>query len=348
MPFSRGISVPVQVCVTGASGFIGTHVVRALAARGHRVRAVVRDTGDAEKTAPLRALPGVELAGADITREGSLDPAVAGCDAVVHAASAVRLTARDPQREIVDVAVGGTRNVLRAAERAGTVRRLVLTSSIAAISDPERPPGHVYTEADWNESATVETAPYDLSKVLAEREAAAFCAALPAGRRIELTAIHPTMVVGPVLSKVHLRSSPTLVRNLLEGKLPGVPLLSFGFVDVRDVAEAHARALEVDRPSARYICSHEVWWLRDVAAILRRHFPGERVPRLLIPSPLMFLVPLFEKRVTYSFLRKHLGRWKQYSNERIRAELGITFRPVEESLVDTARSILEAGWARAR
>jgi nucleoside-diphosphate-sugar epimerase len=333
------------VCVTGASGFVGSFIVRELLERGYEVRATVRDPKDASKTAHLRAMGDVRLFAADLMTQGSFDEAVAGCRGVVHAASTVQLSAKDPQREIVDVAVQGTRNVLESVARAGTVTRVVQTSSVAAILDPARPEGHVFTEADWNESADLRHSPYDVSKREAERAAVAFRMGLPEGERFELTAVHPSFVLGPVLAKAHLKSSPSAIRTLLRRQYPACPNLSFAVVDVRDVAAAHAQALEVESPAPRYIVTSEPLFMPEMARILKKHFPDKPIPTRKMPDLVMYLAPLVDKRLSFGFVRRNLGKQRVLSNDRARRELGLTFRPAEESIVATAQTLLDAGWA---
>lgn len=336
------------VCVTGASGFIGTHVVRALLARGYRVRATVRDPSDAHKTDHVRALGDVEVLGGDLERPGSFDRAIDGCRYVIHTASPVMLTAKDPQTAIVAPAVRGTRNVLEAVVKAGTVQRVVQTSSIAAVYDLSKPADYVFTEADWNESAKDGPLPYPQSKLLAERAAVDFRDALPAHAQFELTAINPTYVLGPVEARVHLRTSPSLIRQVLAGKLPAIPNLFFNLVDVRDVADAHVRAMEhpIESLEARYICYAEELHFTEICARLQAAFPDRRLPRRRIPDPLMYVYALFDKRLTWSYLRRALGRSITVDNARAREKLGVRFRPVDDTLKDTARSIVDGGFVR--
>ncbi len=332
------------VCVTGAGGYIGSHVVEALRARGAKVRGLVRDPADMGKVGHLAGRDGVELVGVDLLAGRGLDRAMEGCDLVVHSASTVRLVAKDPQREIVDVACGITRNVLEAAARAGSVRRVVVTSSIAAVGDETRRAGHVSSEDDWNEHATLGHDPYPLSKVLAEKEALRIHASLPESERFELVALHPGFVLGPVLGRVHLRSSPSMVRRMLAGRIPACPAINLSVVDVREVAEAHARALEVERPASRTILTGQNIWMQDMAVILKRNFPDHPVPTRRLPAALAYAGALIGKDVSMHFLKHNLGKQRVFDNRRAREELGIVFRPVEETIVDTARSIIHGGW----
>ena len=339
-----------RVCVTGASGFIGSHVVCAMLDRGYHVRATVRDPSDAAKIAHLRAhaeaVGGeLEFVAADLTEPGAFDEAVADCPYVCHVASSVRLTAADPQREIVDVAVNGTNNVLDAIIAAGCVRRVVVTSSISAVVDESKPASYVHTEADWNDSASLEASPYPLSKTLAEKAAWARVEALPADRRFSLVTLNPTMVMGPIFTKAHARSSPSVIRDLLTGKFPMVPNFNFGIVDVRDVAVAHARALEGEAAEGRHILNGQTAWFGEIAAILRAGFPTAKTPKRTMPDALMYAAALFDKRITWAFLRDNLSIERRLDSSKSRARLAMAYRGLEESIVDTGRSMVELGLA---
>ena len=338
------------VCVTGASGFIGSHVVCTMLDRGYRVRATVRDPSDAAKIAHLRAHAEasggeLEFVAADLNQPGAFDAAVAGCPYVCHVASSVRLTAPDPQREIVDVAVNGTNNVLDAILTADCARRVVITSSISAIVDETKPASYVHTEANWNDSANLETSPYPLSKTLAEKAAWARYEGLPDAHRFGLVTLNPTMVMGPILTKEHARSSPSVIRDLLTGKFPMVPNFNFGIVDVRDVALAHARALEDESAEGRHILNAQTAWFGEIAKILRDGFPSSKTPKRTMPDALMYVAALFDKRLTWAFLRDNLSIERKLDNARSRERLGLEYRSLEASILDTGRSIIELGLA---
>lgn len=236
-----------------------------------------------------------------MTVPGSFDGVVKGASAVIHAAAAVMLTAKNPQRDIVDVTVNGTRWLLASCRKAiaedpataALLRRFVLVSSIAAVQDNQRPAGHVYTEADYNESVTLRSDPYSLSKLLAERAAADFftapaavddgaAAADAANDRApaSLTAafVNPGAIYGPVLSTAHVRSSPTILLDLMAGKIPMLPQLGFPAVDVRDVAAAAITAALI-QPTlhGRYICVEGTYTVGDLAKLAKDAFPQARV-----------------------------------------------------------------------
>ena len=221
------------VLVTGASGFIGSHCILALLASGrYRVRGTVRALGSAS-TAHLSDHDGLKnatLLPADLLSDAGWDDAVAGCDYVMHVASPFPIGAV-PEGSLVKPAVEGTERVLRAAARSGTVRRVVLTSSVAAISGG-RAAGDVaertFDESHWSEPTRQEE--YGKSKTLAERRAWALAAEL----KLDLVVINPSYVIGPVLSKRDDYSSLTMVRRLLNGAMPAVPRLWVTAVDVRD------------------------------------------------------------------------------------------------------------------
>jgi nucleoside-diphosphate-sugar epimerase len=348
MTNQAGIQPGERVCVTGAAGFIGSHVVCTLLERGYRVRGTVRDPGNTGATAHLvrhakSHSAELELVAADLTEPGAFESAVADCPYVCHVASSVRLTAPDPQREIVDVAVEGTRNVLGAIIEAGCARRVVITSSISAIVDETQPADYVHSESDWNRSASVEASPYPLSKTLAEQAAWAMVEQLPEDRRFALVTINPTWVLGPIMSKEHARSSPSVIRDLMTGKFPMVPNFYFGMVDVRDVALAHVRALEDPSAQGRHLLDCRGAWFIEIADEIRKAHPNLKAPRRRMPDALMYVTALFDKRLTWAFLRNNLSIARKLDGSRSRERLGMQFRPLDQTIRDTAQSIIDLG-----
>ncbi len=336
------------VCVTGAGGFIGTHVVRELLERGYRVRATLRDANDEGKSAHLYKLAedtsgSLEIFSANLLTEGSFDEAISGCDYVCHVASAVAMTAKDPQKEIVDVALNGTKNVFESIARASSVKKVILTSSIAAILGNNKP-NHIYTEKDWNEDATLKTSPYPLSKTLAEKFAWEFHKKLPEENRFDLISINPCLVLGPVYTKIHARSSPTVIKDLLTGKFPACPNFRFSLVDVREVADAHVNALETNSAQGRYLLYHEGKWMQEISAVIRKEYPQSKAPYKVFPNWLMYIFSIFDKRLTFSFLKRNLGIVVQADASKAAKDLGIQHRSIEESIKDTCQSFIDNGF----
>eukprot|EP01102_Stenamoeba_stenopodia_P011879 TRINITY_DN3680_c0_g1_i2.p1 TRINITY_DN3680_c0_g1~~TRINITY_DN3680_c0_g1_i2.p1 ORF type:complete len:367 (-),score=98.51 TRINITY_DN3680_c0_g1_i2:117-1217(-) len=342
------------VCVTGAGGFIGTHVVRELLESGkYRVRATLRDANDEQKVKHLKELKGaenLELFSADLTKPGSYDDVVRGVKFVFHVAAAVTMTADNPQRDIVDVGVEGTRNVFSAVEKSqDTVKRVIMTSSIAAIGKMGAPNGTVWTENDWNDTADVKTSPYPLEKYLSEKLSLEMVKDKP----YDVVHINPGLVLGPVYTEIHIRSSPTVIRDIITGKIPLCPRLSMPIVHINDVVKAHIYAAERSDPSheryipggSRFILAlpQTLWWI-DMARILHKAFPQYPVPQKEMWDWVMYAYGMFDKRVSWGFLDNSLGKITHYSNEKAIKELGIEFHDAETSLVDTVKSFIDRGF----
>lgn len=332
--------VTTPILVTGATGFIAAHIVNQLLEGGYRVRGTVRSLRKPGDIDALKALPGaserLELVEADLTRPGSFDGPASGCAFVMHTASPYVLTVADPQRDLVDPAVKGTREVLAAAQRAGTVTRVVLTSSMAAITDePER--ARVLTEADWNEKSSLDRNPYYYSKTLAEKAAWTFMEEAP--RAFDLVSINPFMVIGPSLTS-SLNTSNQMLVDLLKGTYPGIVSLTWGMVDVRDVAAAHIQAMTSTSARGRYICAADTISMREVVDLLRTNgFSRYRLPRIGLDSPiataLVKAMVFTQPKGAATYLRTHLGRVPRYDTAKIRRDLSLSFRPVPQSILET-------------
>jgi dihydroflavonol-4-reductase len=333
------------VCVTGASGYIASHVVRVLLERGHRVRGTVRDASDPRRIDHLRriaeradAADRLELVEADLLRDGSFDAAVEGARWVAHMAAVVRFSAKDPA-EIVDPALEGTKNVLGSIARA-SVERVVMTSSVAAVSDDVRPESYVFTDEDWNESADRNKSPYHYAKTESER-AAWDWAERQGDAGPSLVCINPAFVFGPLYVSGHRRSSPAVLRDLMSGAFPAIPNFMPTLVDVRDVAEGHVRALEDESAKGRYIMANETLSIPEIAEMVRPEFPRAKIPRFVAPAPFWYAVALVEKRLSWAFLKRNLNVAKQYDGTRITKELGVSYRPVRTTVLDTAQSFYD-------
>ncbi|NED97368.1 aldehyde reductase [Phytoactinopolyspora alkaliphila] len=336
-----------RVLVTGASGFVAGHCVRELLEHGYAVRGTVRDTGAAHKVAHLRDLAGrtgsdLELVAAHLDSDTGWKDAAAGCDYVMHIASPFPARRPGDAQELVRPAVEGTLRVLRASVASGTVGRVVLTSSLAAItSGHERRGDARFTEDDW--SVVERSTAYQRSKTLAEQAAWDFVRDLPTNSGLELTVLNPGLALGPVHSPA-VGTSVDVVRMLLARQQPGSPSLGFAVVDVRDLAVAHRLAMESPAAAGkRYICAGDNIWMQEIAAILAAEFNtrGYRVPTRAIPNWLMHVMARFDESARLAL--EMLGRPETVSAHRARQELGWTMRPVEQSVIDTAASLIEHG-----
>ena len=324
-----------RVLVTGGTGFIASHVVQELLDHGYLVRATVRTT--------TAVLPDqVETVQTDLDSDDGWAEAVAECDYVMHIASPVPPTIPDDEQELIRPTVDGTMRVLRAAAASDGVKRVVLTSSTAAIgSGYDRRDHTVRTELDWSILDT--STAYQKSKTLAERAAWDFVADLPAAQRFDLVALHPAWVLGP-LRRSSVPSSLEYVRRLLARQLPGSPRMTNPVVDVRDVAVAYRLAIEIPQAAGnRYILAGEELWKREVAAILAAEFNdrGFRVPTGTIPNWVIRLMAPFNQSAR--MMLYFLDRREILSSAKAQRELGWATRPARDSIIDTATSLIEWG-----
>lgn len=337
-----------QVLVTGASGFIGLHCVLQLLQQGYRVRGTVRSRGranevrEAMETNLGTALGDrLEVVEADLTEDEGWAEAARGCTYVLHVASPFPNRVPEHEDELIKPAMEGTLRVLKAASEAG-VRRVVLTSSLAAISgghpfDNDR----VYDEDDW--SIVDRCPPYPKSKTLAERAAWDFVAGLDGEAPMELSVINPGAVLGPVLNR-HYSTSGEIVRKLLAKELPGTAKIGFAWVDVRDVASAHLAAMTAPGAAGqRFCCAIEFSWIDEVARILAERFgpEGWKVPTRKMPNFMVRIVSMFDP--TVKTVVADLGRMRNVSSDRIRSVLGWQPHSLEEMAVSMGETMIAQG-----
>ncbi|MCR9090293.1 aldehyde reductase [Algiphilus sp.] len=350
------IDAKAPVCVTGASGYIAGWIVRYLLEAGHTVHATVRDPSKQSSVGHLQAIaeaqPGtLKLFAADLNQPGSFDEAVQGCQVVMHTASPFVLSGYDDaEAALVRPAVDGTRNVLEAVNRCADVQRVVLTSSVAGIygdsADIRNTENGVFTEADWNTTSSVDHNPYQYSKVAAERVAWEIC---KAQSRWDMVTINPAMVLGPSLTNASQSASIDLLRQLADGRLhDGVPRLSMGIVDVREVARAHLLAAFTPEAEGRYIlCSASRTMLQMATTLKSRFRDGYRFPKRELPKPLVWLFGPMKGPVTRRFISRNAGYDIRFDNSRSR-QLGVVYRTPEETLVEHFQQIIDDGQIRSR
>ncbi len=343
-----------QVLVTGGSGFIAAHIILRLLADGHRVRASLRDKRRAADVLAMMRTgggdPGDGLAfvTADLTDDAGWARAVEGMDHVLHVASPFPAGVPDDPQVLIRPAREGALRVLRAARDAG-VKRVVVTSSFAAIGyghEGRGPDKTLYDETDWTVPEAPDVQPYMASKTLAERAAWDFMAR--EGGNMQLAAVNPVGVFGPALGP-DLSTSLALVQALLDGRIPAMPRIHFGVVDVRDVADLHVRAmLDPAAAGERFLATAGgSLSIAAIARLLRRELgvSARRVPRVELPDALVRLAALALPMARAAV--PQLGRRREGRYDKAHRVLGWTPRPAEEAILATAQSLIELGLVRA-
>lgn len=330
------------ILVTGGTGYIGSWVVKELLEKGYHVRTTLRDKSNTEKYAHLlsmaeKAKGKLEIWEADLLKEHAFDEAAKDAEAIIHVASPFKLDIKDAQRELIDPALSGTRNVLSAANQSETVKKVVLTSSVAAVHgdsyDMYEQNLPEFTEEQFNGSSSIKHQPYSYSKVLAEKEAWKMH---DAQNQWKLVVINPSFVLGPALSEYSSSSeSLKLIRDMLSGKYYlGVPALHFGFVDVRDVAHAHVLALEKDNASGRHILAERTGSLYDLSSIIKKNFDGKyKLPVTQTPKFMLYLMG-WVFGLSAKFIRKNVGYPIKLNTSKSIKELGMEYQPLEKTVVD--------------
>jgi len=312
--------MPIAV-VTGAAGFVATHVIQKLLDRGnYEIRGTVRSIAKVDDF--RQRFPTVNLYEADLLKEGAFDEVVQGADFVFHTASPFHYKYTDAQKEIVDPAVQGTMNVLRSVARTPSVKRVILTSSNAAIQHPQ-PDEYVFSEADWNLWANLENDAYSLGKRLAEQAAWEFAE----GKHFALAVANPAFVLGPVLTARADGTSIEALQQTLNGTFAetGVPPFNFGVVDVRDLAELHVRLAENPNASGRHlICGDTGIPYMQYAQILRDsgQFGAYKLP---------------------TKVNGQVTSFPHYNTRKVREQVGLSFIPIEKTIVDMANSLIQFG-----
>ncbi|GAC1626562.1 MAG: NAD-dependent epimerase/dehydratase family protein [Nevskia sp.] len=339
------------VLVTGGNGYIASWIVKYLLEDGIDVHATVRDPANLDKVGHLLKIAAgargrLSLFKADLLSADAFDAAMQGCELVLHTASPFVIKGiRDAANELVKPAVEGTRNVLLAANRVASVKRVVLTSSVVSIygdaADMAAVPEGRFTEAQWNTTSSVEHQPYNYSKVAAERAAWDIA---KAQSRWDLLTINPGFVLGPSLTKASDSTSLSTIRDLADGTLrTGVPALEFGVVDVRDVALAHIRAGFTPAASGRHIAVSESLTMMAMVGILKQRFGTTYpFPMMVAPKWLVWLIaPL--QGFSRKFVALNVGHPLKFDNGYTRRDLALEFRSGEQTLVDHFQQMIDDG-----
>jgi nucleoside-diphosphate-sugar epimerase len=322
------------VLVTGGSGFIAGHCILQLLAAGHEVRATVRNPSRERDER-------VSFVVADLEKDAGWTAAVDGCDYVLHVASPFPHTMPKDENELIAPAREGALRVLRAARDCG-VKRVVLTSSFAAIGYGHKEQRAAFDETNWSNVKAPGVTAYAKSKYFAERAAWDFIAT--EGGSLELSVVNPVGVFGP-LPGPDLATSILMVQRMMDGAIPGVPHLYFGIVDVRDIADLHVRAMM--HPAAkgeRFLgTAGDFMSMLEMARALKRRLgaAAKRVPSRQLPNWVVRLVALRDPAARY--IVPELGKFKNGTSAKARRVLGWTPRSSEDALVATAESLLQLG-----
>jgi nucleoside-diphosphate-sugar epimerase len=333
------------VLVTGGSGYIGGWCVIGLLQQGYNVRATVRDLS---REASVRANiskaadPGNRLSfyAANLTDDAGWDAAAEGCDYVLHVASPLGVSEPKDPNELIVPARDGAKRAINAAIKAG-VKRVVMTSSVAATSKRAEGGDSLSDETDWTDLSVRGVSAYTKSKTIAERAAWDLIAA--SGGSTSLAVVNPALVLGPVLSGDY-SESVQVVERLMSGRVPGLPRLGFNIVDARDVADLHIRAMTAPEAAGqRFIAAGQFAWMADMAALLKARLGAEaaKVPTRKVPDFVLRIAGLFDKDL--GSVSGSLGQKHDFSSAKAQDMLGWRPRPMEDTVLDCAKSLVANG-----
>ena len=342
------------VLVTGGTGFVAVWVIVHLFREGYRVRTTVRTLSRADEIkAQLREadiddaqIQSLEVVKADLLSDDGWAAAVKDVTYVQHVASPFPPSVPKHEDDLIIPAREGTLRVLRAARDAGSVQRVVVTSSFAAIGDGhphERIKAGPFTEKDWSNVDSKELPPYPKSKTLAERAAWDFIE--KEGGSLELAVVNPVGVFGPALGS-DAGTSLRAVGELLEGNAPGIPRLNLTVVDVRDCADMHLRAMTNPKAKGeRFLCIGEgCIWMEDMAKMLKAHLgpKAHKVPTRVLPNFMVRMVAIFLPIAR--LVVPQLGVEKTLSNAKAKEVLGWQWQySSEQALMASADSLIKYG-----
>jgi nucleoside-diphosphate-sugar epimerase len=351
------------VLITGGSGFIGAHVIVAALQSGYKVRTTVRSLNRADAVREKvrngnisdEAAQSIEFVEVDLLGDKGWDEACKGCDYILHVASPFPLGNPKHEDEVIKPAREGTMRALQAAKRAGTVKRVVVTSSVAAVAygHGERSFENPFTEADWTVLTDSQSpvGAYAKSKTLAEQDAWKWAKDEGEAAGIEVATVNPVLVFGPSLGNEE-NTSLELPAKMLNGELPGLPDLSFGIVDVRDVASLHIKVMEAPNAAGqRYLAISDELSVsaKDIAMILKDGLPAKEskgVPTRVLPHFLLKLAAPFDKSI--GAVIPELGVVRPTSSAKAKRELGWEPRSAREAILSSAESLKKTGRVKVR
>jgi nucleoside-diphosphate-sugar epimerase len=345
----REIDKSKPVLVTGGSGYVASWIIKMLLEEGIDVHATVRNPSNANKVDHLTALAKgsagkLKLFQSDLLDTSSFDKPMRGCELVIHTASPFFISGiKNPEEELIRPAREGTRNVLESAKRNPAVKRVVLTSSVAAVygdnADITFTPGQVFTEKEWNTTSSAEHQPYSYSKTIAEKEAWALANEQD---QWDLLTINPGWVLGPSVSKRRDSMSIGTMIQFGDGTFKmGVPELWSGIVDVRDVATAHIKAGYTPEASGRHIIVGGEATLLNIATILRKHFGDDYpFPRKQVPKFLFWIIAPMNG-ITRKYASRNVGIQIKFDNSYSKTDLNMSYLPIEQAVKEHFQQLID-------
>ena len=336
------------ILVTGGTGYLASWIIKLLLDEGKEVRTTVRNLSKKDKFAHLTALAvkskgTLQFFEADLLKPGSFAEAMNGCELVIHTASPFKISGlKNAQKELVDPALEGTRNVLGTVNNTDTVKRVVLTSSVVAVFgdavDILQTPDGVFTEEHWNTTSSVKHQPYAYSKTLAEKLAWEMA---EKQERWDLLTINPGFIMGPSLSTRTDSTSIDIMIQLASGKFKtGVPSGAMGFADVRDVAKAHLLAGFSETASGRHICVADHKTFLDMAQVIHLISPQLPLPKGFVPKWLFWLIAPFAG-FTRKYVKLNVGIDLKFDNSYIRKDLRMEFISFEKMISDHFEQLIK-------
>ena len=328
------------VLVTGAAGFIGSHVVAQLLQSGAQVRATARKPKSAEflHSLPVGEGGSLQIVTMDLLDYASVRSAVSDCKDVIHCAASLYVGAKNPQQDVVDPSIEGTSNLVKALQQAGVVERIIHTSSVAAIRTTSYQNNTVFSVADWCDDATVKSNPYGLAKAGAERVMRQWVDSRPSESKPRLITIHPSVVFGPIYSPRHKEGSMSYLKHFNSGP-PFVLKININFVDVRDVAEAHVNALTNGRDGACYLLHNRGMWMQEIGQELNKLKPSRKWATRKLPSIFAYMLAIVHPKLSVKQLRGNMGVKIGYDVGNVAQELDFVFTNYQQTLVDSIDSI---------
>lgn len=336
------------ILVTGGSGYIGSWIVKYLLEKGSTVHVPVRDPSNEKKLNHLLQIsknaPGTLIFfEADLLKDGSFDQAMRNCETVIHVASPFIINGiKNAQKQLVEPALQGTQNVLASVNKTPSVKRVVLTSSVVSmVGDAADAKGKRVDETSWNTTSSLTHNPYPYSKVLAEKEAWKIH---DKQNRWDLLVINPGFVMGPALGGSSDSASIGFIMDFIKGKNKmGVPDLEFGFVDVRDVANAHLLAMDLDQSNGRNILVNQSLTMLEFAGLIQKSSAEKLpLPHSIMPKPMLYLLG-WTQGVTWKFIRQNVGFPLKYDHSKSINELKISYTPMEKTVADHLEQLKQAG-----